>query len=132
MARPGLSLLLPLAALPLALAWPGAPAQAEMLAFASPAQAAAGGDRVRVQADLARKVDIWHGSSDCRSRRRAHAALMPALSQWLGARLTERPTKRLAQWGYHSGDVWNEDRRVDGKPQCMGGFRKLIAYADFR
>ncbi len=132
MTRPWLSLLLLLAALMLVLTWPREPARAEPLAFKSPMYSAPGGKPVRVKADLARRIDVWHGKADCRSPHRARAALMPILSHWLGARTTERPSKRLAQWGYHSGDIWNEDRVIDGEPRCSGGFRKVIAYADFR
>lgn len=132
MTRPWLSLLLLLAALMSILTWPREPARAELLLFASRLQTAPRGTSVRVKADLARRIDVWHGSSDCRSPRRARAALMPILSHWLGARTTERPSQQLAQWGYHSGDIWNEDRVIDGLPRCSGGFRKVIAYADFR
>ena len=132
MTRAWLSLLLPIAAVLLAVAWPREPVRAERLSFASPMRAAPPGVPARVQADLARRIDVWHGIGDCRSPRRARAALIPVLSHWLGARTTERPTKRLAQWGYHSGDIWHEDRVIDGQRKCSGGFRKVIAFADFR
>ena len=135
MARPWLTLLLPLAALGFALAWPRETARAEMLTFASPMQSSDRHDRaamMRVQADLARTVESWQGERDCSSPVRARAALRPVLANWLGARTTERPSKRLAQWGYHSGDVWHETRTVDGRTRCSGGFRRVIVYADFR
>lgn len=132
MTRPWLSLVLPIAALLLALAWPRQTARAEPLSFASPMHSAPPGKSVRVKADLARRIDVWHGKDDCRSPGRARAALTPVLSRWLGTRMTERPAKRLAQWGYHSGDIWHEDRVIDGQRQCSGGFRRVIAFADFR
>ncbi|WP_033924044.1 hypothetical protein [Sphingomonas sp. 35-24ZXX] len=132
MTRAWLSLLLLIMAVLLVVAWPRHAAQAEMLAFASPRQSSPSGKPVRVKADLARRIDVWHGKDDCRSPDRARAALTPILSQWLGTRMTERPSRQLAQWGYHSGDIWHEDRVIDGKRQCSGGFRRVIAYADFR
>lgn len=132
MAQPGLSMRLPITALLFGLTWPSHMARAHPLAFESPVQEAAHGRKVRVQADLARQVESSKGGADCQSPHRARTALTPVLSRWLGARMTERPTKRLAQWGYHSGNLWHEDRIVDGRPRCSGGFRKVIAFADFR
>ncbi len=132
MARTWPVLLLLLAVLALALAIPRDTARAQMLAFASPMEANAAGRVQRVQADLARNVESWQGRRDCRSPRRARAALKPVLARWLGHRMTDRPHNRLARWGYHSGDIWHEAQIVDGQQQCRAGFRRIIAYADFR
>lgn len=125
-------LLLILAVMALALSWPRAPARAQMLAFASPMDAAAPGRVRRIQADLARNVESWQGGSDCRSPSRARAALKPVLARWLGGRMTDRPNQRLARWGYHSGDIWYEAQVINGQSQCRAGFRRVIAFADFR
>lgn len=125
-------LLLILAVTALAFTWPKEPARAQMLAFASPMDTAAPGRIWRIQADLARNVESWQGVGDCRSPRRAHAALKPVLARWLGGRMTDRPNQRLARWGYHSGDIWHETQVIDGQSQCRAGFRRVIAFADFR
>ena len=126
-------MLLVLAVSALGLAWPHDPVRARKLAFASPVHAAGSEGRVqRVQTDLARNVESWRGTRDCRSPQRARAALKPVLARWLGMRMTDRPRQKLARWGYHSGDIWHEQRTIDGQPQCSGGFRRIIAFADFR
>lgn len=132
MARTWLVLLLILAVAVLSLGWLSEPARAQLLAFASPSNSAFKGSVQRVQADLARNVDSWQGKADCRSPARARAALKPVLAQWLGSRMTDRPMQRLARWGYHSGDVWHEAQLVDGRSRCRAGFRRVIAFADFR
>jgi len=110
----------------------GWPAQAQMLSFRSADHDIVSGKRTRVQADLARNIESWHGTRACNTQGRARLALKPAVARWLGGQTVAQPRKRLAQWGYHSGDIWVEQRVVDGKPSCTAGFRKLIAFADFR
>lgn len=117
-------------ALMLTLAWPRGSARAEPLAFSSPRQTASTGRIRHVQADLARSVESWQGT-DCRSPRKARAALRPALASWLGRRMIDRPGQRLVRWGYHSGDIWHEERMVARERQCRAGFRRLIVFADF-
>lgn len=132
MARTWLVLLLILAVAALALMVPRGTARAQRLEFASPSDTALKGSVHHVQADLARNVDSWHGARDCGSPARARAALKPALAQWLGRRMTDRPMQRLARWGYHSGEIWHEAQVIDGQPQCRAGFRRVIAFAEFR
>lgn len=132
MARTWLVLLLILAVAALALMVPRETARAQRLEFASPRDKSLNGSVQRVQADLARNVDSWQGARDCRSPARARAALKPALAQWLGRRMTDRPMQRLARWGYHSGDMWHEAQVIDGQPHCRAGFRRVIAFAEFR
>lgn len=134
MTQPRLSLLLILAVGLLALAWPRHHVQAQALSYASPVHAAntrRPPGRLRVTADLARTIDSWKGQRDCQSPTRARAALKPVLARWLGGRVTGRPSRRLVRWGYHSGDVWHEDRIIEGQAHCIAGFRKVIAFADF-
>ncbi|WP_152414532.1 hypothetical protein [Blastomonas sp. AAP53] len=134
MTRSGLSLLLILTACLLVLAWPRHDVHAHRLSYASPVHAADKGrraGRLRVQTDLARTIDSWQGRRDCQSSGRARAALRPVLARWLGGRVTDRPSLRLVRWGYHSGDVWHEDRIIEGQARCIAGFRKVIAFADF-
>jgi hypothetical protein len=132
MARTWLVLLLLLAVAALALLLPRETVRAQRLEFASPMNASTA-DRVRrVEADLARHVESWQGARDCRSPARARAALKPVLAQWLGRRMTDRPMQRLARWGYHSGDMWHEAQVIDGQPHCRAGFRRVIAFAEFR
>lgn len=107
-------------------------ARAQPLRFQSHQSAPAPGKRERVKADLARTIITWRGGNDCRSAPRAKAALKPAVAAWLGRQLMAHPDKKLTGWGYHSGDVWAEHRSIDGRPQCIAGFRKLIVYAEFR
>lgn len=111
---------------------PAREGNAQMLAFQSASHSADRGTGSRIQADLARQVESWHGIRGCTEPSRARSALKPALARWLGRQVMARPGRKLALWGYHSGDVWTEDRIADGKPACSAGFRKLIAYADFR
>lgn len=132
MARTWLVLLLILAVAALALMVPRETARAQRLEFTSPSDTAFKGSVERVQADLARNVDSWQGARDCRSPARARAALKPVLAQWLGRRMTDRPMQRLARWGYHSGDMWHEAQVIDGQPHCRAGFRRVIAFAEFR
>lgn len=133
MARTWPVVLLVLAMAALALMLPRDTARAQMLAFSSPVDAAERSAKVqRVQADLARNVESWVGDRDCRAPARARAALKPVLAHWLGGRMTDRPHQRLARWGYHSGDVWHETQTVGGQPQCRAGFRRVIAFAEFR
>lgn len=133
MARTWLVLLLILAVAALALMLPRETVRAQMLAFSSPAGPVdRPGNVHRVQADLARNVESWMGTRDCRAPARARAALKPVLARWLGGRMTDRPHQRLARWGYHSGDVWHEAQTVGGQPQCRAGFRRVIAFAEFR
>lgn len=115
----------------LATAWPRGSARAEPLAFSSSRQTASPGRVRQVQADLARNVESWQGA-DCRSPRKARAALRPALANWLGRRMIDRPGQKLVRWGYHSGDIWHEERLVARKRQCRAGFRRLIVFAEFR
>ncbi len=132
MARTWLAMLALLSVAALALVLPREVARAEMLAFSSLLDTAAK-DRVqRIEADLARHVESWQGSRDCRAASRARAALKPVLGRWLGGRMTDRPHQRLARWGYHSGDVWHEIQIIDGRSQCRAGFRRVIAFAEFR
>ncbi len=117
------------------IALPGPPGRvdAQMLAFRSTGgDADTVGKRKRVQADLARQVESWRGGSGCAATARARAALKPVFARWLGAQTIAHPDRKLAGWGYHSGDIWTESRTVDGKRACSAGFRKLIAYAEFR
>jgi len=132
MARTWLVLLLFLAVAALALMVPRETARAQRLEFASPRDKSFNGSAQRVQADLARNVESWQGARDCRSPARARAALKPVLAQWLGRRMTDRPMQRLARWGYHSGDIWHEAQVIDGQPHCRAGFRRVIAFAEFR
>lgn len=132
MTRTWLVLLLILAVAALALMVPRETARAQRLEFASPRDKSLNGSVQRVQADLARNVDSWQGARDCRSPARARAALKPVLAQWLGRRMTDRPMQRLARWGYHSGDMWHEAQVIDGQPHCRAGFRRVIAFAEFR
>ncbi|ESZ86332.1 MAG: hypothetical protein Q27BB25_14580 [Blastomonas sp. CACIA14H2] len=132
MARTWPVLLLILAVAALVLVLPRQTARAQMLAFASPMDAASQGRVRRVQSDLARHVESWQGARDCHAPARARAALKPVLARWLGGRMTDRPTERLARWGYHSGDIWHEAQVIGGQPQCRAGFRRVIAFADFR
>lgn len=131
MARLGIILAMFAAALLAASAAQTPTANAQMLSFRSTGDAPGSGRRTRVQADLARKVDSWQGVRDCGSAARARAALNPVLVRWLRAQTDARPGRRLALWGYHSGDIWTENRIADGKPACSAGFRKVIAYAVF-
>lgn len=131
MARTWPALLLILAMVALVLL-PRETARAQMLAFASPMDAGSTDRLMRVEADLARNVESWQGTRDCRSPDRARAALKPVLARWLGGRMTDRPRQRLARWGYHSGDIWHETQVIGGQPQCRAGFRRVIAFADFR
>ena len=132
MARTWPVLVLLVAMMALALSGPRESARAQLLAFASPVHAPASGRVRRVEADLARSVESWQGSQDCRSTERARAALKPVLARWLGSRMTDRPRQRLARWGYHSGDIWHESQTIAGRSQCRAGFRRVIAFADFR
>lgn len=115
----------------IALAVPAPMASAQMLSFRSPPHASGTGRRVRVQADLARRVASWQGSRACASARLARSALKPVVAQWLGTQMMANPGKTLTQWGYHSGDIWVENHTVDGVHRCRAGFRKLIAFAEF-
>lgn len=115
-----------------ALAVPAWQGRAQMLAYRSPGSMPATASVIRVEADLARKVESWHGASACASPARARSALAPVLARWLGGQVMAHPGKTLIQWGYRSGDVWSENRIVDGRPGCSAGFRRLIAHADFR
>ncbi|PXW77668.1 hypothetical protein C7451_104163 [Blastomonas natatoria] len=115
----------------LTLAWPRGSARAEPLAFSSPRHTAGTGRIRHVQADLARTVESWQGT-DCHSPGKARAALRPALANWLGYRMIDRPGRQLVRWGYHSGDIWHEVRIVARKRQCRAGFRRLIVFAEFR
>lgn len=133
MARTWPVVLLVLAMSALALMLPRETVRAQMLAFSSPVDAAKRPAMVhRVEADLARNVESWMGSRDCRAPARARAALKPVLARWLGGHMTDRPHQRLARWGYHSGDIWHEAQTVGGQPQCRAGFRRVIAFAEFR
>lgn len=133
MARTWPFVLLVLAMTALALTLPREPVRAQMLAFSSSADSADRPGKVnRVEADLARNVESWMGGRDCRAPARARAALKPVLARWLGGRMTDRPHQRLARWGYHSGDVWHETQTVGGQRQCRAGFRRVIAFAEFR
>lgn len=87
---------------------------------------------MQVKADLARSVESWRGRRSCGSPARAHNALRPVIARWLGTQAMARPGRVLAHWGYHSGQIWLENRIVGGKPFCSAGFRKVIAYAKFR
>lgn len=120
------------AAMALVVALPRDTAQAGRLAFASPVHSTSPGRVQRVQSDLARAVESWRGNRDCHAPQRARRALKPVLARWLGSRMTDQPRRRLARWGYHSGDIWHEDRVVDGQPQCSAGFRRVIAFAEFQ
>lgn len=132
MARMEIVLAMLASALLAASAVPAPTAHAQMLSFRSPGDVTSGGKRTRVQADLARRVDSWQGARDCASASRARAALKPVLARWLRVQTEARPGRKLALWGYHSGDIWTEHRIADGKPACSAGFRRLIAYAEFR
>lgn len=116
----------------IALALPERQLKAQMLAFHSHPKATGHGPRARVTADLARRIESWRGARACASSNRARLALKPVFAHWLGTQMMARPDRKVAVWGYHSGDVWTEDRIVDGRPACSAGFRKLIVYADFR
>lgn len=132
MARIWPVLLLFLAATALALILPRETARAQRLAFSSPMDSSRPGRVRRVQADLARHVESWQGSRDCRAPARARAALKPVLARWLGGRMTDRPHQKLARWGYHSGEIWHEAQAFDNRSWCRAGFRRVIAFADFR
>lgn len=132
MVRPRPVLVMLFAGLVLALNGPGENARAQALAFASPLHSTAPGKLHRIEADLARHVESWEGKADCRSTRRARAALKPAMARWLGAQMMERPSRRLARWGYHSGILWDEAQVFGGEARCRAGFRRVIAFADFR
>lgn len=131
MARNWLPRVLLAGALMLVLALPPWPARGEPLAFSSPRQTAISGQVRYVQADLARSVESWRGA-DCRSPRKARIALRPALANWLGYRMIDRPGRRLVRWGYHSGDIWHEKGMAASERHCRAGFRRLIVFAEFR
>lgn len=108
------------------------PAHSQPIEFHSIPGNAAAGRHQRVNADIARRIATWRGTSDCRSTKRARSAVKPAAAGWLGKLVVARPREKLVKWGYHSGDIWAENRIQDGKAQCVAGFRKLIVYADFK
>ncbi|GGB58573.1 hypothetical protein GCM10010833_11670 [Blastomonas aquatica] len=118
-------------ALLVALAGPALQLHAQTLSFRSTDHASGSGRHVRLQADLARRVESWQASRTCASARLARSALKPAVAQWLGTQMMANPGKTLTQWGYHSGDIWVENHMVDGVQRCRAGFRKLIAFAEF-
>jgi hypothetical protein len=126
-----LAMLLPCAS-PTALQAQTVAAPSKPLSYHVIEQSTGRGETTRVQADLARMIESWQGADGCDTPQRARQALRPVVTRWLEQQKAARPRQRIAAWGYHSGDVWSEYRVVDGKPQCSAGFRKLIAYANFR
>lgn len=131
MARIWLSVALCASALSLVVSVGGQPLHAQMLAFSSAQPAESKGKTTRVQTDLARNIESWQDATGCQSPERARRAIEPVVARWLGRQTASRPGQRLAGWGYHSGDIWFENRTLDGRMRCSAGFRKLIAYADF-
>jgi hypothetical protein len=132
MTRMWIGLALFMASLLIALTVPARQVDAQMLAFHSASNTRTDSPNSRIQADLARRVESWQGTRDCAANSRARSAVKPVLAHWLGTQMMAHPGRKLGAWGYHSGDIWAEDRVIDGKPVCSAGFRKLIAYADFR
>lgn len=137
MTRLWIGLTLFVTALLIALVLPAWQVRAQKLEFHSQNQSPqnhflAAGQPSRVEVDLARRIESWQGTRTCASGNRARLALKPVFAHWLGLQMMAHPGKTLALWGYHSGDIWAEDRIADGKPRCSAGFRKLIAYAEFR
>lgn len=85
----------------------------------------------RVQEDIGPRIPVWYGVRSCKDQDRAIAEMKPHFEQWVAKTIASRPESTAIAKGWHSGEIWWQNRSTNGKRRCKGGFRKLIVYVDF-
>lgn len=87
---------------------------------------------LRIEADLASRIDFWSGVRSCARPARARDAFNRAFNRWIGEQVRRRPGATLLAQGWDAGRWWYRNgRRASGARYCRGGFQRQPVWIEF-
>lgn len=87
---------------------------------------------IRIEADIASRIDGWSGVRSCSTTGRARRARTIAFNAWIGREVRNRPAMRYIGGGWSDGRWWyRNSRRSNGSRYCRGGFTRQPAFLEF-
>ena len=87
--------------------------------------------RFRIEEDIARQVPVWKGVRSCSDEKRARDHLIPHYEAWVKKTIAKHQQSTAIQHGYHRATFWWQNKRVNGKRKCKGGWERVFVYVDF-